>query len=177
MSDAAAAGPPAGAAPPPVSADWTALDARVVGLWRLTTLIGLGVLAAAASIPVVPLLLALDPPGLLLAALGALAFVLAAVLVLWYPARAFRAWSFRLDERVLETRSGVVFHVTRLVPLTRLQHVDLQVGPLERMHGLSSLVLHTAGTRQASITIPGLRPDLAARLRDHLVMVGGDDGV
>jgi membrane protein YdbS with pleckstrin-like domain len=95
----------------------------------------------------------------------------------WYPRRAFQAWSYRLDGRVLELRSGVWFRLVRLLPLTRLQHVDLQRGPLERSFGLASLVLYTAGTQEASIAIPGLADAEAVRLRDTLVATGGDDGV
>jgi hypothetical protein len=95
----------------------------------------------------------------------------------WRPVRAYRAWGYRVAERVLETRSGLLFHRTRLLPLSRLQHVDLERGPFERLFGLASLVLHTAGTHSASITIPGLDAAEAARLRDQLVASGGDDGV
>lgn len=92
---------------------------------------------------------------------------------LWYPPRRYETWGYRLDERVLETRSGKLFQVTRLLPLNRLQHVDLHQGPLERYFGLARLELHTAGTENASITIPGLAHEEAVRLRDHLVALGG----
>ena len=49
--------------------------------------------------------------------------------------------------------------------------------PLERAHGLASLILHTAGTHEATLVIPGLDADEAARLRDRLVAAGGDDAV
>jgi membrane protein YdbS with pleckstrin-like domain len=71
----------------------------------------------------------------------------------------------------------LLFHVAHLLPLSRLQHVDLHRGPLERAFGLASLILHTAGTHEARITIPGLDADEAVRLRDRLVEVGGDDAV
>lgn len=95
---------------------------------------------------------------------------------LWHPPRRYQSWGYRLDARVLETQSGRMFQVTRLLPLNRLQHVDLQQGPLERMYGLARLELHTAGTENASLTIPGLAHEEAVRLRDHLVALGGTDG-
>jgi membrane protein YdbS with pleckstrin-like domain len=48
---------------------------------------------------------------------------------------------------------------------------------LERAHGLASLTMHTAGTHDAALVIPGLDADEAVRLRDRLVAVGGDDAV
>lgn len=94
---------------------------------------------------------------------------------LWYPPRRYESWGYRIDDRVLETRSGRLFQTTRLLPLNRLQHVDLHQGPLERYFGLARLELHTAGTENASITIPGLAREEAVRLRDHLVALGGAD--
>jgi membrane protein YdbS with pleckstrin-like domain len=97
--------------------------------------------------------------------------------IYWHPPRAYQTWGYRIDAKVLETRSGIWFRVIKLLPLARLQHVDLRRGPLERAHGLASLILHTAGTHQATLVIPGLDADEAARLRDRLVAAGGDDAV
>ncbi|MCI0664853.1 MAG: PH domain-containing protein [Acidobacteria bacterium] len=153
------------------------LDPRVVKLWIVTDLIGYGVMLFI-------LLLSLLVWGFWQP--KAIWWLLAGWIVLaafclwvsfWRPPRAYRAWGYRIDNRVLETRSGILFLRTRLLPLSRLQHVDLERGPFERMYGLASLVLHTAGTHSANISIPGLEAGDAMRLRDHLVEIGGDDAV
>jgi membrane protein YdbS with pleckstrin-like domain len=159
------------------SPEFQALDARVIGLWRLTSSIGFGVLLAIALIAGLFIGLGLlENPALTLGIWTALA-ALCGWVVWGYPPRAYRAWSYRIDEQVLETRSGVWFRVVKLLPLSRLQHVDLHRGPLERSRGLASLTLHTAGTHEATIVIPGLDADEAVRLRDRLVVAGGDDAV
>ncbi len=153
------------------------LDARVIKLWRVTDLIGYGVLLIAllVSVMVTSFVQAKLWPWLMT---GWLAL---ALLCLWYsiwrPPRYYRSWGYRIDARVLETRSGIVFQRTRLLPLSRLQHVDIERGPFERMYGLASLILHTAGTHSASIRIPGLEAGEAVRLRNHLIEIGGDDAV
>lgn len=103
--------------------------------------------------------------------------VLRVYFLFWHPQRVYRAWGYRLDGKVLETRHGIWFRELQLLPLARLQHVDLHNGPIERSMGLASLLLHTAGTQEATIVIPGLDANEAVKLRDHLVLVGGDDGV
>ncbi len=160
----------------PASMEFRSLDRRVVSLWRLSNAVGFGLL-------LLGLLLAIVVAGLVrpvwlwaLPGWGMLA-LFCGWFSYWYPERAYRAWGYRIDAKVLETRRGIVFRVTRLLPLTRLQHVDLHRGPFERMFGLASLVLHTAGTHAASIEIPGLEAEEAVRLRDHLVEIGGDDAV
>jgi membrane protein YdbS with pleckstrin-like domain len=161
-----------------VSAQFQPLDPRVVSMWRVSNLIGWGLLIVMVLISnIVVVLLDLDVPLLgILASWALLLFI--SVWFTWVrPPRLYGAWSYRIDDRVLETRSGLLFQVSRLLPLSRLQHVDLHRGPLERIFGLASLVLHTAGTHSASITIPGLDAETATRLRDHLMEIGGDDAV
>lgn len=153
------------------------LDLRVVKLWRVSTLIGFGVLLLILLIPVVAVSVA--EPRALVWMVGAwlVAAALSVWFCLWYPPRSYRRWGYRIDAKVLETRSGMAFQRTRLLPLSRLQHVDIERGPLERMFGLAALVLHTAGTHSANIRIPGLEASEAMRLRDHLIEIGGDDAV
>jgi uncharacterized protein len=153
------------------------LDHRVIQLWRISGLFGFAI----TSLPALVGLLfgahfLLNRPTLAFLPWGFL-LLLAGFWVVWYPPRAYQAWGYRVEEQVLEIRSGVWFRVIRLLPLSRLQHVDLHRGPLERAHGLASLTLHTAGTREASLGIPGLADADAVRLRDQLVAAGGDDAV
>jgi uncharacterized protein len=157
--------------------DFQPLDSRVVNLWRVSSLIGFGVMLLGLLIPVVAVGVA-EARALVWLASAWLATAAAAVwFCLWYPPRLYRSWGYRIDAKVLETRSGRVFQRARLLPLSRLQHVDIERGPLERMFGLAALVLHTAGTHSASIRIPGLETAEAMRLRDHLIEIGGDDAV
>jgi membrane protein YdbS with pleckstrin-like domain len=153
------------------------LDPRVVKLWVVTDLIGYGVLLFFLLISF--LVWGFVRPKYFWWLICGWAIV--AAFCLWYsfwrPPRSYRAWGYRVDAKVLETRNGILYQRMRLLPLSRLQHVDLERGPFERMYGLASLVLHTAGTHSANITIPGLDADEAARLRDRLVAIGGDDAV
>ena len=83
---------------------------------------------------------------------------------------------YRLEERVLMMRRGLWWQTVQLLPLSRIQHVDLTRGPLERRFGLATLVLHTAGTHAAHIPLPGLSVDDAEGLRAHLLAAGeGED--
>jgi hypothetical protein len=92
-----------------------------------------------------------------------------AVNVVWWPRWEHDRWSYRVGDKVVELRYGVVRHVAVSIPLSRLQHVDLHRGPLERRWGLASLEIHTAGTRDASHRISGLDVTVASTLRDQLI--------
>ena len=54
------------------------------------------------------------------------------------------------------------------VPATRVQHLDVKRGPLERGRQLATLVIHTAGTRLESIKVPCLDYGDAEALRATL---------
>ena len=151
------------------------LDRRIVQVWTIGNLLGYGL----ALLFVLPWAIywGLRHPMLLGWVLLGWVLLLAAALWLsfWRPPRLYRAWGWRIDDRLLETQSGLLFQRRRLLPLNRLQHVDLRRGPIERIYGLASLILHTAGTQSANLTIPGLEVTEAMRLRDHLVEKGGGD--
>jgi membrane protein YdbS with pleckstrin-like domain len=162
------------AAPAP---DFQPLHPRALRLWQVTDLIAYLVLLA--FLIVGGLLLMWLRPSLAAPVVAVWAFfvVLAVWTILYYHPRNYRAWGYHLDHRVLLIKKGVWFRSIKLLPLPRLQHVDVKRGPLQRHFGLATLVMHTAGTHAASIEVPGLDADEALRLRDRLVAAGGDDGV
>lgn len=82
------------------------------------------------------------------------------------------------DDGSLATRRGGVWRTDTLVPVSRVQHLDLERGPLERRLGLATLVVHTAGTRMAAVRLPLLALADAEALRTHLArQVETDDAL
>ncbi|WP_254523618.1 PH domain-containing protein [Natrinema caseinilyticum] len=98
-----------------------------------------------------------------------------------YAVRLYRIWRFELQDDALYLERGVVTFVETAVPFVRVQHVDTQFGPIERVLGLSSVVVYTAGSRNADVRIPGLTPSRSRKLQDTLrelaVESGGEDAV
>ena len=134
-------------------------------------------------------------PGLLVALpAGGLVLVLAAIFdapAPWWPAlaaaaagaalgawRGDRSWrhtQWRLDAAGFTLRRGHLWHSETRVPQSRVQHLDLRRGPLQRRRDLSTLVIHTAGTRHSAVSVSGLDMDDAERLRDILARQSDDD--
>lgn len=83
-------------------------------------------------------------------------------------ARARRT-HWKLDARGLQVRRGLVWKHELLVPRSRVQHLDIERGPIERRFGLATLVVHTAGTRLHALRQPGLLDADALALRDALL--------
>lgn len=143
------------------------LSSRVVQLWRAALLLWTLVLAGGAA-TAAAMTAGGRYPALAAAAVGATGVVLA---VLWPPVR-YRSWGFAVRDDDVVIRRGVWWRTMSIVPHARIQHVDTTHGPLERSLGLASVVLYTAGTVGASITIPGLPVAEADELRDRLAALG-----
>ena len=86
---------------------------------------------------------------------------------LWIAFRRYRYTFWRLDSDGFAVRRGRLWLWETQVPTSRVQHLDIKRGPLERMQRLASLVLHTAGTRLGGVHVSGLDEGVAERLREH----------
>lgn len=102
--------------------------------------------------------------GLLPALIGAIG--LSGVIVA--PDRIYRRLGYAIDGRLLRTVRGWLFHTDTVVPFVRVQHIDVTRGPVDKMFGTASLVVHTAGTHNSVVVLPGLSPERAAEIRDAI---------
>ena len=191
--EAPAAGPsvPEAPAPAPVKAQAIApstpaadverhLDPRYVDLSRLLGQIATAVIASMVAlaglvsslIPAVPwwvVILVLTAGGALTAAVHRF--------FTWWPELEHEHHTYRVSPRGIEIRHGVWWRSNLSLPLSRVQHTDVSQGPVERRFGLATLHIHTAGTEQAEVALPGLAHATALAIRDHLVTGGEDDAV
>lgn len=134
----------------------------------LTTVLGLILSAILSTVPV-PMQFGLVGIGVLLA------------LGLVWVVMSYRIWVYQIREDSLYLERGVVTHVRTIVPYVRIQHVDTSRSALERALGLSTLVVYTAGSRGADVSVPGLTPDeardLQQRLKELAIEADGDDAL
>jgi len=158
-----------------MEAELRPLDPRLRTVWVLGGLIGalaMGGIAGAAEF-----LVAERPRGWPLprgAGTALVVLLLASRAVFWSPLR-HRSWRYGLRPRDLFLSWGVIWRVRRSVPRSRIQHVDVQSGPVERAFGLATLVVYTAGTGDADAHVPGLPAAEAEALRETLLHPEGPD--
>jgi len=80
---------------------------------------------------------------------------------------AHRGWLLR--EHDISVRSGIVSRRVTTAPFARVQHASVHQSALERVMGLSSMKVFTAGNQFADLTIEGLTSDEAHRLKELVV--------
>ena len=155
------------------------LDPRSVAASRITGAIAaaavalpslLAVLTAAIAVP-----LGVARGLLALAAWAAASGLLAAWCYAW-PGVRYRRLRYRLDRQGFTIRRGVVWRSVTSVPKSRVQHTDVSQGPLQRAFDLATLVIHTAGTQDSSVSLGGLTHGVALRIRDYLIDAGPTAG-
>lgn len=98
-------------------------------------------------------------PSTLVPLLGLITIVVA-------PKRIYRRLGYRLTESLLQVVRGWMFHTDTIVPFVRVQHIDVTRGPVDKLFGTATLVVHTAGTHNSIVTVPGLAPQTAEDIRD-----------
>jgi hypothetical protein len=81
------------------------------------------------------------------------------------PTLRWRRWRWRLDDDELDLRRGALTEVRTIVPVARIQHVDVKRSFFAQLVGVAAVVVHTAaGTTE----IPALQDGEAALVRDRL---------
>jgi len=87
----------------------------------------------------------------------------------------FERKSYALREKDIMYNEGIVWHTSTVIPFNRVQHCEISQGPIERMFGLSELKVFTAGGASSDMSIPGLEPETAERLKEYIVLKTGLD--
>jgi len=157
------------------------LDPRVIPLQRITGGLFTAALSLASAVALgIVLMVGDDVPGSVRALLPMVWLVLVA-LGAWqanrWPAIHYRYTSYRVDEQGIEIRRGVYWRVVINVPRSRVQHIDVSQGPIDRRYGLGTLVIYTAGTDHSKVELEGLEHGRALRIREHLLPSGAGDAV
>lgn len=143
----------------------TALERGQLGVMRIHAWVG-GLLALGFAFGAEAVLgTAVDLP---LGSITVPVLILGAYPVLLAPGRRYRAWGYRIDAEELHVAHGIWTRIETVVPLARVQHVDVSQGPVERCFGVSRLVLHTAGTMNSRVVLPGLSRETAEAVREDV---------
>ncbi len=121
------------------------LDRRVIIVWVLSAILGLAIFTSFFLVPTL-----IFSPGDLtfklllftawLASLALLAGI--AYLVAWLY---YGTWHYTLKEDYIELEYGLVFKREIRIPYERVQNVNTVRGPIQRLFGLSTVQVQTAG--------------------------------
>ncbi|SDP03057.1 hypothetical protein SAMN05660199_03055 [Klenkia soli] len=149
--------------PDPARAPAWSPSRNAIGLWAVQGAVGALVLAAV----VVALEVLLPLPTWLALLLPVLVVAEAVVAVGVAPRLRFRVHRWEVTDEAVGTRTGWLTRTWTLVPVSRIQTVDVTRGVVQQLFGLASVAVLTASS-QGTVRIPHLDADVAARVADDL---------
>lgn len=136
-------------------------------VWRYSAMLSSLPTAALFCVPAIIGAKALKLPiwyGILAGAIVAIGIM---ALSISFVDRQWKNWTYELRDGDLVLNWGVLWKTRRCVARDRVQHVDINEGPLDRRFGLVQLSIYAVGQIG---TIPGLSPQEAEFLKEQLLL-------
>lgn len=139
------------------------VDPRAKVLWTITAALLWTVPVIAVITWAVVLTVSVDRPSWSpVVVVGTVVLLSATAHVVIAPRWRYRVHRWELSDTAVHTRTGWLTQERRIAPLSRVQTVDTERGPLERALGLATVTVTTASSAGA-LAIPGLDTDTAMR--------------
>lgn len=88
-----------------------------------------------------------------------------AVGVLVVPQLRWRRWRWEVRDEEVDLRHGAISEIRTIVPMARVQHVDVRRSLVAQRFAMADLVVHTAA---GATTIPMLPEAAAVEVRDRI---------
>jgi uncharacterized protein len=143
------------------SEDLTPLDPRHISVTRIASAIFMAIFVVGAGVLEVSRIM---PHGTFI-----IPVTLLALYYVWVvPARKYARWGYHISADRLRIVRGYLFYSDTIVPFGRIQHIDVEQGPLQRPYGLATLQVHTAGNHNSTVSLPGLAHGDALTMREAI---------
>lgn len=141
-------------------------------MWALSASVGWIVLAVAQ----VAWFVVQPSPGWLHVLVAAVTAVLAGLHVGVVPLWRYRVHRWEISDTAVYTRSGWFTQERRIAPISRIQTVDTERGPIDRWLGLATVTVTTASSAGA-VEIAALDVAVADATTARLTEIAGRNGV
>ncbi|RSL33408.1 hypothetical protein D7Z54_10600 [Salibacterium salarium] len=105
--------------------------------------------------------------------IGTAVVVLAGVWkIMFLPRIRWKMWRYEILDKEVELLRGIIIVKHTLIPMSRVQHVDTQQGPIYKKYGLTAVMISTAaGVHE----IPALKEEIGTQIRDQIAALAGTD--
>jgi len=143
------------------------ISKRALSVWRIHGIIYTAAMAILFII-IAALFFTFDWPKWLLAVLAVLVFIDCLFNIFLKPKLRWRRWRYEVRDEEIEIQHGLFVIRKTLIPMVRVQHVDLEQGPILKKYRLATVRVHTAATPHA---IPALEGEEADRLRSTIAQL------
>ena len=95
--------------------------------------------------------------------------IILSALLTWYKYASDTHKFYAIRDLDVHYIKGLIFRKVVSQPITRIQHVEIKRGPIDRKLGLASLQVFSAGGEMHTFEIPGLPTNSAKKIRQFIL--------
>lgn len=131
--------------------DFQRVDKRAKTKWRFSRMMALLFVVLPIAVAAVLVCMSIsddsaDKAPMILGWIAAGALVLFQILqIVLYPPIEYIQWQYMIAPDRIEIKKGIFYKTHTVIPISRIQHVAVTQGVLQRPFGLSTVQIHTAG--------------------------------
>ncbi len=81
----------------------------------------------------------------------------------------FKKKKYALREKDIIYQEGLFWRTYTVLPFNRVQHAEVQQGPIERLFSLGKLKIYTAGGSSSDLAISGLQYETAQSMKHYIL--------
>ncbi len=92
-------------------------------------------------------------------------FLLLLLNVILFPNIRYQRYKYNVNDEIIDVKKGLIVITRSIVPIERVQKIELTMGPIDRHYGLSTVVIYTAA---GTVSIKFLKNEVAQKITDYL---------
>lgn len=96
-----------------------------------------------------------------------------AITAILFSIMGYQHKAYAIRQRDVLYKTGWIWRKSTILPFNRVQHCEVSQGPIERLFGLATLEIFTAGGSSSDMQIPGLIPETAHSIKDYIIHYTG----
>lgn len=96
------------------------------------------------------------------------ALILFLIFTVIFEILGFKKRKYAVREKDISYKNGLLYKSLTTVPFNRIQHVEIDQGPISRFFGLATLSVFTAGDSSDDLKIKGLLKEQSLQIKEFI---------
>lgn len=105
-----------------------------------------------------------------------LAVVVSFLSIFVHPFIEYEQWGYCITDEKVEFQHGIYYKKKTIIPISRIQHLNIKQGPIQKIFGLATIEIYTAGNShsieailmsEAEYIVEGLNREVLKVIKDE----------
>ncbi|MCI1714646.1 PH domain-containing protein [Clostridium sp.] len=90
----------------------------------------------------------------------------------FWPFLEYKQWKYTISEDKIELIKGIIFRKKIIIPISRIQNLKIEQGPIQRIYRISSINIITAGGCHEIPAIPDEQAEMTSERLRRIIEMG-----